>query len=141
MLRTLLKLGFILSLSAGVIVAQTAGTGTLVGTVTDSTGAIVVGANVTVTNPATSFTSKTLTSATGAYYVPYLAPGTYRLTVEQTGFKRAVSDGILISAGEVPRIDVKLEVGQLAESVTVTGVSPLLETETSSSGQILRATS
>ena len=110
---------------------------TMSGTVTDSTGAVMVGANVTVTNPATSFTSKTLTSATGTYYVPYLAPGTYRLTVEQTGFKRTVSDGILISAGEVPRIDVKLEIGQLAESVTVTGASPLLETETSSSGQIL----
>jgi len=136
-MRTRLKLAFLLLLSAGAIVAQTAGTGTLVGTVTDSTGAVMVGASVTVTNPATSFTSKTLTSATGAYYVPYLAPGTYRLTVEQTGFKRAVSDGILISAGEVPRIDVKLEIGQLAESVTVTGASPLLETETSSSGQIL----
>src|ERR1035437_7544464 len=120
-------------LSTGVMLAQTAGTGTLVGTVTDSTGAVMVGASVTVTNVATSFTSKTVTSAAGAYYVPYLAPGTYRLTVEGAGFKRSVSDGILVSAGEVPRIDVKLEVGAMAESVTVTAASPLLATETSSS--------
>ena len=57
--------------------------------------------------------------------------------MEAASFKRYVSDGILVSAGEVPRIDVKLEVGAMAESVTVTGASPLLETETSSSGQIL----
>ncbi|HYW47374.1 MAG TPA: TonB-dependent receptor [Bryobacteraceae bacterium] len=130
------KLGLLILLSAGVILAQTAGTGTLVGTITDSTGAVMVNATVTVTNVATSFVSKTVTSAAGSYYVPYLAPGTYRLTVEGTGFKRYVSDGIQVSAGEVPRIDVKLEVGAMAESVTVTAVSPLLETETSSTGQI-----
>jgi hypothetical protein len=132
-----LKLGLIVLLSAGVMLAQTAGTGTLVGTVTDTSGAVVPGASVTVTNAATSFVSKTLTSTAGAYYVPYLAPGSYRLTVEAAGFKRYVSDGVLVSAGEVPRIDVKLEVGAMAESVTVTAASPLLETETSSSGQIL----
>src|ERR1039458_6652086 len=132
-----LKLGLIVLLSAGVMLAQTAGPGTLVGTVTDTSGAVVPGASVTVTNAATSFVSKTVTSTAGAYYVPYLAPGSYRLTVEAAGFKRYVSDGVLVSAGEVPRIDVKLEVGAMAESVTVTAASPLLETETSSSGQIL----
>ena len=122
---------------AGSAWAQTAGTGTVVGTVTDSTGAVVVGAAVTVVNTATSFTSKTPTSAQGAYYVPYLAPGSYRLTVEAAGFKRYVRDEILVSSGEVPRIDLQLEVGAMAESVTVTSASPLLETETSSSGQII----
>jgi hypothetical protein len=137
MLRTGWKLGSVILLCAGVMLAQTAGTGTLVGTVTDSTGAVMVDANVTVTNVATAFVSKAVTSAAGAYYVPYLAPGTYILTVEAAGFKKYVNDGVLISAGEVPRIDVKLEVGAMAESVTVTSASPLLETETSSSGQIL----
>ena len=109
---------------AGTAWAQTAGTGTLVGTVTDSTGAVVVGAIVTVVNTATSFTSKTPTSAQGTYYVPYLAPGSYRLTVEAAGFKRYVRDEILVSSGEVPRIDLQLEVGAMAESVTVTSASP-----------------
>ena len=126
-------LGVTTLLCTSVVLAQTTGTGTLVGTVTDSTGAVMVQASVTVTNVATDFVSRTVTSAAGAYYVPYLAPGTYRLTIEAAGFKRYVSDGILISGGEAPRIDVKLEVGALADSVTVTGVSPLLQTETSSS--------
>ena len=117
--------------------AQTASTGTLVGTVTDSTGAVVVGASVTVVNDATSFTNKSQTSAQGAYYVPYLAPGSYRLTIEAQGFKRYIRNDIVVSSGEVPRIDVQLEVGDVAESVSVSAASPLLETETSSSGQII----
>jgi len=133
MSRSIRKLGWIILLSAGVMLAQTTGTGTLVGTVTDSTGALVANASVIATNVATSFVSKTVTSAEGAYYIPYLAPGTYRLTVESTGFKKSVSDGVIVSSGEVPRIDVKLEVGAIAETVTVTAASPLLQTETSSS--------
>jgi len=133
MSRSIWNLGSIILLSAGVMLAQTTGTGTLVGTVTDSTGALVANASVVATNVATSFVSKTVTSAEGAYYIPYLAPGTYRLTVESTGFKKSVSDGVIVSSGEVPRIDVKLEVGAIAETVTVTAASPLLQTETSSS--------
>ena len=131
------KLGLTLLFACCVTLAQTGGTGTLVGTVTDSTGAVMVGAKVTAVNSATGFTSDTITSATGAYHVAYLAPGSYRLTVEAPGFKRFVNGGITINAGEVPRIDVKLEVGAQAESVTVTSASPLLQTETSSSSQIL----
>ena len=132
MSRTGWTLGLIL-LWTSFMLAQTTGTGTLVGTVTDSTGAVVANANVTATNVATAFVSKTVTSTDGAYYIPYLAPGTYRLTVETLGFKKYVGDGILVSSGEVPRIDVKLELGGVSESVTVSAASPLLQTETSSS--------
>jgi hypothetical protein len=136
--RTSFVAGLILILSqAAPLWPQGAATGTLVGTVTDTSGAVMTGANVTITNVATSFISKTVTSESGSYYVPYLAPGTYQLTVEANGFKKYVRDGILVSAGEVPRIDVKLEVGAMVESVTVSGASPLLETETSVSGQII----
>jgi hypothetical protein len=126
-----------LLLFSGLLQAQTGGTGTLVGSVTDSTDAVIVGAKVMVINGATASNTDVVTSATGAYYVPYLAPGTYRLTVEAAGFKRYVREGIQISAGEVPRIDVKLDVGEVADSITVSGESPLLQTETSSSSQIL----
>jgi uncharacterized surface anchored protein len=61
--------------------AQTSGTATLVGTITDSTGAVMTGAQVKVLNTGTSFLSETVTTAEGSYYVPYLMPGTYRLTV------------------------------------------------------------
>jgi hypothetical protein len=121
----------------GTLSAQTAGTATLVGTVTDSTGSVVAGAKISVVNVETRFTSETITSAEGSYYVPYLAPGAYRLTVEAGGFKRYVRDEIIVRTAEIPRVDVQLEVGAITESVTVTGAPPLLETETSSAGQIL----
>jgi hypothetical protein len=117
--------------------AQTTGTATLVGTVTDSTGARVVGAKVTVVNTETSFTSESVTSAEGDYYIPYLSPGSYRISIEAAGFKRYVRDGVVLRTNETPRLDVQLEVGSVAESILVTGAAPLLETETSATGQVL----
>src|SRR3981189_1095205 len=67
--------------------AHTTGTATLVGTLTDPTGAVISGAKVTVVNTGTSFVSESLTTAEGSYYVSYLMPGTYRLTIEAAGFK------------------------------------------------------
>jgi hypothetical protein len=117
--------------------AQTTGTGTLVGHVTDTSGALIVGAKVTVVNTGTMFTSETVTNNDGAYYVPYLSPGEYRLTIETAGFKKYVRDGVQVRTGEIPRIDVQLEVGAVTESVQVTGAPPLLDTETSASGLVL----
>src|ERR1700693_4491673 len=89
--------------------AQSAGTGTLVGTVTDSTGAIVSSARISIVNSETAFVSNTVTSAEGGYTIPYLAPGTYLLSIEAPGFKRHIQSGIEIRTGEVPRVDIKLE--------------------------------
>lgn len=116
---------------AACAMGQAARTATLVGTVTDPGGAIVPAAKVGVVNTETNITSNTLTNAEGGYYLPYLAVGEYALTVEAPGFKRFVRRGIQLQAGEVPRIDVKLEVGTVSESVEVTAAAPLLETETS----------
>ena len=117
--------------------AQTAGTATMVGTVTDSTGAIVAGAKVLVVNQDPAFVSETVTSNEGSYYVPYLPPGSYRLAIETSGFKKFLRDGIVVRTGEMPRIDVQLEVGAVTESVQVSGAAPLLDTETATSGQVL----
>jgi opacity protein-like surface antigen len=122
---------------AASLLAQTTGTATLVGTVTDNTGAVVPGASVTVVNLETQFISKSQTTSEGNYYIPNLISGTYRLTIESQGFKRYVRDGIILRTSEQPRIDVQLEVGALTESINVTGGAPLLETETSATGQIL----
>jgi len=84
---------------------------TLVGTVTDSSGLVVPGAQVTVVNAETNFRSETTTSSAGGYYVPYLSPGGYQLTIEAPGFKRYVRAGVMIRTGETPRVDVQLEVG------------------------------
>jgi hypothetical protein len=113
------------------LMGQAARTGTLVGTVTDSTGAVIPNAKISVRNIETSFVAKTETNAEGSYYAPFLAVGSYELTVEAAGFKTFVQKGIDLRAAEVPRIDVKLEVGNTTESVLVTGAAPLIETETS----------
>lgn len=125
------------ALLAGGLKGQTAGTATLVGTVTDSTGAVHVGAKVSAVNVATSFVTETLTTPEGSYYAPYLAPGNYRLTVEAAGFKRYVREGIVLRTGETPRVDVMLEVGAVSEVINVAANSPLLETETAAAGQVL----
>lgn len=117
--------------------AQTTGTATLVGTLTDNTGAIVPGATVTIVNTETQFVSNSQTTPEGAYYIPNLIPGTYRLTIEAQGFKRYVREGIILRTSEQPRLDVQLEVGAVTESINVSGSAPLLETETTSTGQIL----
>src|SRR5690349_10550627 len=72
--------------------AQTGGGATLVGTVRDSTGSVVAGAKVKVVNTATSFLTETTTQQDGSYYVPYLTPGSYRITVNAAGFKEFVRD-------------------------------------------------
>ena len=118
---------------------QAARTATLVGTVTDPAGALVPGAKVTVTNVETGFVSNGVTNAEGAYYIPFLAVGNYELRIEAAGFKTYVQKGIELRAAEVPRIDVKLEVGATSESVQVTGSAPLLETETSQVSQTVEA--
>ena len=136
-LKVILSAAILASLAASSLWAQAAGTGTLVGNVTDASGATIVGAKVAVVNTGTAFTSESVTNSEGAYYAPYLAPGTYRVNVENPGFKRLVREGIIIRTGETLRVDVQLELGAITESVSVSGSAPLLETETSTSGQVL----
>jgi len=117
--------------------AQTTGAATIVGNVTDTTGAVIPGAKVIVVNPLTGFTFDAVTNQEGAYYVPYLRPGVYNVNVEAQGFKKYVRDGVELRTNDQPRIDVKLEVGSIAEAVEVKGSTPLLETETTVSGGIM----
>ena len=116
---------------------QAARTATLVGTVTDPAGALVPNAQVTLTNLETSFVANGVTNVEGSYYIPFLAVGMYELRIEASGFKSYVQKGIELRAAEVPRMDVKLEVGATSESVQVTGSVPLLATETSQVSQTM----
>ena len=117
--------------------AQTTGAATIVGTVTDSTGALIPGAKINVVNRETNFQFEGVTNQDGYYYVPYLRPGVYSVTVEAAGFKMYVREGIELRTNDAPRIDVKLEIGSLAETVEVQAAAPLLETETTVSGGIM----
>lgn len=91
----------------------------LQGTVTDSTGGLVPDASVTVTNKETNAKQATTTTGEGFYRVSGLAPGTYVLEVEKTGFKKQIFENVLVSAETTVGLNVALEAGQVAESVTV----------------------
>src|SRR6059036_3144812 len=85
--------------AAGLIWAQT-DRGTITGSVTDPSGAVIVGAKVTATNTATRASTETITTSTGKYTVPLLRPGTYEVTVEQTGFKKYIQTGVIVEVGQ-----------------------------------------
>lgn len=113
------------------------GQGTIVGTVTDSTGAIVPGVRVRIANKETGFTYSPTSNAQGLYRQPYLNPGTYEMSFEADGFKRLVRSSIAVRSTETVRVDASLEVGQVVESIEVGASATLLETETSSTGHLV----
>ena len=136
---TVLRVAAICVLSAAGTMAQTGGGATLVGTVRDGSGSVVVRAKVTVVNTETAFVTETLTKDDGGYYVPFLNPGNYRMTVSAAGFKESVRDGLALRSAEVPRVDITLELGAVSESVTVSGAASLLNTENVVSSYVLPA--
>ena len=110
-------------------------TGRIAGTVTDPTGAVIVGAKVSVTNMATRITRETVTASDGSYQVPSLPLGMYRVTVEHQGFKRLVSSEQTLQINQVLRFDPVLEIGASSESVEVTVASSTVETVNPTLGQ------
>lgn len=112
-------------------------TGVISGRVTDPSGAVVPSAQVTVIQTETNTESKSETNSDGLYRVPSLRPGPYRVTVTTAGFKVSVRDGLTLRIGENLGVDVKLDVGAVTESISVTNSLPLLETQTSSTGQVM----
>jgi len=105
-------------------------TGSIVGTVTDPTSAVVPNARITVTNIRTGVKSENPTDGQGNFIFNFLSPGTYRVEGEVTGFKKFVRDQINLETGRQLRIDVALETGAVTETVNITAQTPLLETET-----------
>ncbi len=126
-----------LTLASAALMAQTGGGATLVGTVTDSTGASVASAKVTVVNTGTNFVTETTTGSDGAYYVPYLIPGDYRVKVSAAGFKEFVREGLTLRSADVPRIDIKLDIGATTDSVTVDASAALVNTENATSSYVI----
>jgi len=110
--------------------------GGLRGAVKDS-GGVVPGAEVTATNQATEVSRTTTTNAAGEYTFPNLVPGDYTLKVAITGFKAYAQPDIRVGTQQFITLDVTLEVGAVAETITVTGQSPLIETSNASTGTVL----
>src|SRR5262249_7892224 len=104
--------------------------GTITGTVTDSSGAAVPGANVTVTNTATNSNSTAVTTSDGVYTIPALQPGSYRVRVEKSGFKRAEIAQVAVAVGSTIAANVTMEVGQVSETVEIaSGAGAQVQTE------------
>src|SRR5262249_1604716 len=95
------------------------GTGAISGTIFDQTGAVLPGANVTVTNTGTGFIRDTVSSETGDYRLAGLLPGTYELVVELAGFSRFVRSNLTVQVDQNARIEVRLQVGNPTENVIV----------------------
>src|SRR5262245_28837760 len=98
-------------------------TGTIVGTVSDPSGAVVPGVTVTIRNVETNATFTTVTDATGNYAAPLLKPGTYEVSSELPGFKKQSRSGIELKVQDRLKIDFTLEVGNPTETVEVTGIA------------------
>jgi Carboxypeptidase regulatory-like domain/TonB dependent receptor-like, beta-barrel len=104
--------------------------GSISGTIADPQGASISGASVTVTNIAQNVTTTAKTNESGFYEVTHLIPGTYQVKIEQQGYKTVVQE-VVVKADVVANADVRLEVGALTETVTVTGIDLSLKTDKS----------
>ena len=107
-------------------------TGTIVGTITDSSGAVVANARVVVTNASTNARLEVSTNEAGGYTAPLLPPGVYSVTVSSPGFRTFEQTGIQLGVQQQARVDVVLQVGEVAESIAVTADAALVEATTSS---------
>jgi hypothetical protein len=111
--------------------------GTITGSVTDPSGAAVPKAEVETRNVDTSAIAKASTNDAGVYSIPFLLPGTYTVTATVSGFKKAVHQDVEVHAGDKIQMDLKLEVGNVSDSVTITAEAELLRTATASMGQTI----
>ena len=109
--------------------ARAQGVGAIGGTVRDESGAVMPGVTVTLSSPGViGGDQSTVSDGTGAYQFTRLVPGTYSVKAELQGFRAVIQENIRVSADNTSRADLKLAVGDLAETITVTGSSPLLDT-------------
>src|SRR2546422_9720648 len=126
--------GFIVLLAVAINSFGQGFQGGLRGAVRDAAGAVVPGVEVMLTNEATSFSRTTLSNESGEYSFAALDPGSYRLHASLAGFKAVDQTGIRIGTQQFVTLDLKLEVGAVAETVAVTAEVPLGETSNASTG-------
>src|SRR5712691_5426536 len=112
-------------------------TGTILGVVKDSSGAVIPGASVTITNIDTSLTRTGASTEDGSYRFPALPVGHYRLEVTQEGFSSLTRTGITLEVGQEATIDLILEVGSPGQTVTVAEEAPLVQTSSSTLGGVV----
>jgi hypothetical protein len=113
--------------------------GTVLGTVTDPSGAVVAGARVVITEVATSQSFTLTTDNNGNYIRPLLKPGVYSVEVEMAGFKKALQKNVNLNSGDRIQVNLSLEVGEVTQSVEITAAPPPLQTESTELGGTLQS--
>jgi hypothetical protein len=121
----------------GMLRAQT-NRATITGTVTDSSGAVIAGVQVTARSVGTNVTTTSVTNADGIYVVPNLPPGTYALTFQRDGFKKIEQPSVTLESTQVAGISVAMQVGEATEKVVVSADAPVLDRESAAIGTNLK---
>lgn len=111
--------------------------GSIVGRITDASGAVVPGADVRAVNVATGVAASSKTNQAGNYTLPYLVPGIYTVSAEMTGFKRFVRENVQVRVNDTVQLDIPMALGEVTEAVQVTAETPLLTTTEASLGQVV----
>ena len=135
-MRRILSTAVLLYFSSTFTFSQTTST-TILGTVSDGSGALVAGAKVVATNINTGIKRTDTTTATGDYAFPLLDVGQFSVTVEMKGFKTETQKGLELQINQKARVDFKLEVGSQTETVTITGEVAALKTDEASLGSVV----
>ncbi len=135
-----LALALVSLLNAGLVAAQTAGTGTISGTMSDPSGASIAGATVDVTSTDTGIVRNVTTDENGLYYAPFLQPGHYMVTSTKEGFARVERKDLLLQVGDKISVDLTLPLKTTAETITVTGEAPLIEPDRTDLSQTVSQT-
>ncbi|HWB85353.1 MAG TPA: TonB-dependent receptor [Bryobacteraceae bacterium] len=136
MSRNLLAFATVLALGAFGVNAQVS-TGNIRGTVTDSTGGVLPNASVTVEHTTTGLQRKVTTNEQGDYNVPSVPAGTYQITVSNPGFQTKTLNGVTLQVDQTAVIPVTLETGTVSSTIEVTAAAPVLDSQTSSLGQVI----
>jgi hypothetical protein len=113
--------------------------GTVLGTVTDASGAVVAGAKVTVTEDATQSSVSLTTDDSGNYIRPLLKPGVYTIEVELAGFKKSVQKNVQLNSGDRVQVNVILQVGEVTQAIEITSAPPALQTESAELGRTIQS--
>jgi hypothetical protein len=135
-MRRVFSTAAVLCVLSAVAFSQTI-TGSVAGTVADSSGAVIPNAKITATNVGTNLSYTTSSNPAGVYNLLFLPIGEYNLTVEVVGFKRVTQGPFTLEVSQVARIDPKMEVGEMTQSINVGAVAPILQTESAQSGGVI----
>lgn len=132
--RRRLLVALLLALEAGMLLAQL-GEGNISGRVTDSSTAAIPNAAIKLINESSGESQSTISSAGGLYVFTSLGPGSYRIEAEASGFQKTLRRGMVLSVGQKLAVDLTMQVGNITQTLEVTGAAPLLESQSSSLGQ------